>query len=489
MYTINTEQSYPTARTSDLPLQGGAWPRWQQWLLRVCVIFFLLLLVPLEAKWYKRFLDATYFYEVLSPFTSYRPNFIEIHSESGRWGFLSYSTWFFALGIALVGASIWTLLQRKSIPVNYDKLYYWLRVLVRYRIAIGIIDFGYLKLFPMQMPYPSVANLNTNFGDYTLYKLYWQSVGIVTWYEIVLGFVEVLGGFLLFFRQTASLGAVINIGVLFNIAFANHAYDGGVHVYSAFFVLLSLFVLAYDVPALYRLLIKEQDVLPHYYHPGEDSSFPNKWRLAGKTLFIFLFVFLLGYYRYDRHYHKQRLKDPVEQGLAGAAGFYKIRAFKLNEQVVDPTSSSATIWQDVTFERWSTLTIRTTRAQAIALENGTPQEKDIDRSYELAGVAGGRKYYYYQADTVKKELKLWDKVAYNATKTNKKKREDFLVTPLIWKYERTQPDEITLKGRDEEGNNLEVHLQHMQRNYPLIEGPAHNTDFSLQRYRPISTHP
>lgn len=471
MYTIKTEQLYSASRTttnSQLPLQTIAWPRWQQWLLRVCVIFFLLLLVPLEAKWYERLFEATYFYEVLSPFTSYRANFIEIKSASGRWGFLSYSNWFFALGIALAGGSLWTLIQRKTL-VNYDKLYYWLRVLIRYRIAIGIIDFGYLKLFPMQMPYPSIANLNTNFGDYTLYKLYWQSVGIVTWYEIVLGAVEVLGGFLLFFRQTASLGAVINIGVLFNIAYANHAYDGGVHVYSAFFVLLSLFVLAYDIPALYRLLIKEEDVLPSYYHPSEDPAFRKSWWLTSKVLFIFLFVFLLGYYRYDRHYNRQRLKDPVEQGIPAATGFYKIRSFKVNGQAIDPTSSDAA-WQEATFERWSTFAVRTRQTQPIPLENGTPQEKDIDRSYELAGVAGGWKYYYYQADTLHKALKLWNKAAYSLSKANKQKTVQFLNNPLTWKYEQTHPNEINITGKDEDGNDLDVLLQRVQRNYPLLDG-------------------
>lgn len=489
MYTLKSDPSFSSAIDRKAQIQVTTWSRWQQWLLRVCIIFFLLLLIPLEKDWYQRLFGATYFYEVLSPFTSYRPSFIEIDSESGRWGILSYSTWFVALIVALAGASIWTLLQRKSTGVHYNKLYYWLRVLVRYRIAIGIIDFGYLKLFPMQMPYPSISNLNTNFGDYTLYKLYWQSVGIVTWYEIVLGIVEVLGGFLLFFRQTASLGAIINIGVLFNIAFANHAYDGGVHVYSAFFVLLSLFVLAYDIPPLYRLLIKEQDVQPNFYHPSNDPSFQtSRWFIA-KTLFIFLFVFLLGYYRYDRHYYKQRLKDPVEQGLTGLTGLYKVANFKINGQAVGVDTSSAVFWQQASFERWSTFAVKTSAAQPIPLENGTPQEKDIDRSYELAGVAGGWKYYYYQADTLKKELKLWNKATYSLSKKDKSAHKKLLESPLHWKYAYPHPNEILLQGPDEDGNQLEVSLQKIQRNYPLVEGTQHKSDFDMQPYKPLSIHP
>ncbi|MEH6305473.1 hypothetical protein RYH73_07455 [Olivibacter sp. CPCC 100613] len=487
MQAIETEQKAQPYHLKEQLLQPVAWSRWQQWLIRVSTIFFLLLLIPLDRKWYERLFEATYFYEILSPFTGYRPDFFEVHSESGRWGFLSYSTWFVALAIALTGASIWTILQRKS-ALSYDKWYYWLRVLVRYRIAIGIIDFGYLKLFPMQMPYPSIANLNTDFGDYTLYKLYWQSVGIVTWYEIVLGVVEVFGGFLLFFRQTASLGAVINIGVLFNIAFANHAYDGGVHVYSAFFVLLSLFVLTYDFPSIYKLLIKEQDVQLRLYHPRNDPSFRTSWWLTSKIFFIFLFVLLLGYYRYDRHYNQRRLKDPIEQGLNGVTGFYQVDRFKFNGKELTLNTPHLGVWQAATFERWSTLGIKTGDPQPIPLENGTPQPKDLDRSYELAGVAGGWKYYYYQVDTTNKELKLWNKAIHSLAK-KKNENKELLQKPLVWKYSFLHPNRIRLHGLDEEGNEIDVNLVQVERSYPLIKGLKQKTDFTIQRYKSLSIHP
>jgi hypothetical protein len=50
---------------------------------------------------------------------------------------------------------IWTFVdsKRNPVPQEYNNLYYWLRVIVRYLAGIGIIGFGFTKLLPIQMPY------------------------------------------------------------------------------------------------------------------------------------------------------------------------------------------------------------------------------------------------------------------------------------------------------------------------------------------------
>lgn len=39
----------------------------------------------------------------------------------------------------------------------------------------------------------------------------------------------------------------------------------------------------------------------------------------------------------------------------------------------------------------------------------SPQTKDVDRSYELAGIGGGARFFYYDADSSKNILYLQDK--------------------------------------------------------------------------------
>src|SRR6202012_6267008 len=151
---------------------------------------------------------------------------------------------------------------RRTERTEYNTLYYWLRVIVRYRAGIGIIGFGFTKLFPVQMPYPSLGVLNTNFGDLTAQKVFWLSVGIVPWYQVFAGVVECLAGALLFFRRTTTVGAILLFAALGDIVYVNLAYDGGVHVYASYFVLLAAFLLVKDVPGLSRLLIGERTAAP-----------------------------------------------------------------------------------------------------------------------------------------------------------------------------------------------------------------------------------
>ena len=161
-------------------------------------------------------------------------------------------------------------------------------------VRIGIIGFGFTKLLPVQMPYPGLGLLNTNFGDMTTQKIFWLSVGIVPWYQVFAGVVECLAGTLLFFRRTTTIGAILLIGALGDITYVNLAYDGGVHVYASYFVLLSAFLLVDDIPKLYNLLIRERYTVPTPFYP----FFP-RWlkvtRAGLKSLTIFLFLGVLFY--------------------------------------------------------------------------------------------------------------------------------------------------------------------------------------------------
>ncbi|MGD0908363.1 MAG: hypothetical protein ABSA96_12325 [Candidatus Acidiferrales bacterium] len=178
------------------------------------------------------------------------------------------------LAVALVGAAIWTWFARNSERKEYNALNYWLRLLVRYWVALNIMHYGIIKVFPMQMPFPSLSNPHTLFGEHAAYRLYWQHVGLSTWYEVVLGTLETASGMLLLFRRTTALGAALNIGLLYNVSHSNFAYDGGVHVLSAEISLLARFLLLQYIPDLWHLLIKKQDVQPNHYRP----VFKKRWQ-------------------------------------------------------------------------------------------------------------------------------------------------------------------------------------------------------------------
>ena len=168
--------------------------RYEKFAFRLFFLYFLLQAVPLDWKyWQEVFLiDWSHLhYGAIFDLAHYSP----------RWssGPQQYTDWLILLAIALVGAMVWTAVdaRRKSVVAD-DNLYYWLRVIVRYRLAIGMIAYGFIKLFPLQSPYPSLSNLNTNYGDFTRWKLFSLSLGIVPSYESFLGGVEIIGGYCYF---------------------------------------------------------------------------------------------------------------------------------------------------------------------------------------------------------------------------------------------------------------------------------------------------
>lgn len=499
-------RSAETQTNGETPTNAPkSWTDFQKVTFRITFIFFIAMSIPTSAGWYKNLFSLDWLhlhYRDLYDIARFQPSIL---GRGVSWWptWMGYGEWLFLLLLSTIGGLIWTgvVRWRKSAPKNYNLLYYWLRVIVRYRAGIGIIGFGFTKLLPTQLPYPSLGLLNTNFGDLTAQKIYWLSVGIVPWYEVFAGVVEVLAGALLFFRATTFWGSVLLFGALADIVYVNFAYDGGVHGYSSYFVLLAGFLLIYYVRDLYNLLIREQFTIPTYYYP----SFSKEWQKAGRiglkaaTIGIFLvLLFWIQYvnFRYDPY------KQPAQKGIRELRGNYNVTEFKLNNKSIPYSPVDSVRWQEATFENWSTLTFKVNRAVPLDLSNGggSPM-RDINRTFELTGVGGGQRVFYYDADTVNNVLYLQDKykpfsergervsadlVPDGASKKSKKNRKDRQTDASVanWipaaalanighEYPKIEPIALTtrrLKGIKSEAKQEDRKRNHMILNYQTTDG-------------------
>lgn len=396
------------------PAGPKSWKNWQKIAFRIAFVFFIAMTLPNSLDWYKEIFTFDWLH------LHYRDLYDIARFGSGLNFFGSrifgsplngYAVWVITLIFAIVVGLIWTAIAkfRKNERAEYNKLYYWLNVIVRYRAGIGIIGFGFTKLTPTQLPYPSWGVLNTDFGDLTLQKIYWLSIGIVPWYEVFTGIVEVAAGALLFFRATTFWGAVLLFGALADIVYVNFAYDGGVHVYSSYFVLFSAFLLVGYIPRIYNLLILEKYTVPFVYYPIFSKAWERITRITLKTATIILFLPVFLYlaivnFLYDPY------KQPALKGVKELRGNYQVTEFKINNEVIPYSPLDTIRWQQATFEKWTTLTFKTNKPVELDLSNGggAPM-RDINRTFELTGVAGGQRVFYYEADTVHRVLYLQDK--------------------------------------------------------------------------------
>jgi hypothetical protein len=422
------------------------WKGYEKILFRFFFLYFILQAVPLDCKYYQKLFSIQWLdlkYGDIFNLSRYFPQFIE-----GQ----TYLNWAIIAAIALVGTITWSLLDKKT--KSYHALYYWLRVIVRYRLAIGIIAYGFIKLFPQQAPLPSISNLNTNYGDLTAWKIFSMSLGIAPGYESFLGVVEIVAGLLLFYRRTASIGAFVVLLFTGNVFLSNLAYEGGEHVYSLYLITLALFVVAYDAKRLYDLSI-EKNALPAIFQPRFQGNL-KYYRLTLKTVFVFFFLFLYGYKSYAGFKHDP-YQYPKAAGLTAASGVYHVTEFRLNDQVLPFSATDSVRWKDVVFEKWATISIRSNRS--VKLEHALTEEikeDDAGRDYEFAGTAG-RHYYQYQVDEKNKVLSLQNR------------NKNYPWDQLQLHFSRPTATRIILTGKDAQQHSIYVVLDKINKKYLLEE--------------------
>ena len=417
----------PTSNNGLATTNIAKWKAYQKVLFRMAFIFFILMSIPSSDEWWTRTLALDWYnlnYRDVYDIARFLPEVPGLSNYSK--GLKSYNDWFVILGIAVVGGAIWSLLDRRR--NEYNRLYYWLRVIVRYRAAIGMIGFGMQKVFPVQMAYPPISTLNTPFGDMTMQKLYWWEFGIAPFYQSFTGFVELGAGLLLLHRKTTFFGAVLLAIALGCINHVNVAYDGNVHVYSTYFVVFGLFLMIYYVRDIYILQFKEKYTIPNHYHPAFKTSFWHYTRMSLKTVNIILFVIYLPYLQYLNFIYDP-YNQPSAPGVKTLRGYYQVTRFRINGSEIPYSPLDSTRWQDVAFEKWSTLTLKVNQFiphdiakrindpdvkkyvdhNGFGFNSGAPQ-RDIDRTYEV--FAANRRSFFYRVDTVNQILYLQDKATY-----------------------------------------------------------------------------
>ncbi|MFZ4102004.1 MAG: hypothetical protein ACOYKR_08615, partial [Sphingobacterium thalpophilum] len=108
-------------------------------------------------------------------------------------------------------------------------------------------------------------------------------------------------------------------------------------------------------------------------------------------------------------------KQPSTAGIKELRGNYNVSEFRLNDSIIPYSPNDTVRWQQATFEKWTTLTFKVNKPVFIDPSNGggSPM-RDIQRTFEITGTAGGQRAFHYYADSIDKVLYLQDKNAVSA---------------------------------------------------------------------------
>ena len=312
---------------------------------------------------------------------------------------------------------------------------YWLRTLTRYYLATFALSYGIIKLFALQMLFPTLSQLATPLGDLLPMRLSWLFIGYSTPYEVFSGVMETAAGLLLLNRQTVTLGLFNATGAFINVVMINLAYDVPVKLFAMHLLFCSVFLLAWDAPRLTGLLVFNRPAgATGLYEP----YFTNRWpRLVAKAAMVVL-ILVLPFMETSGRYQVQQRQGP---SVPFRAGVYDVTRYVRNGETIPALVSDSVRWKDVIFDNAGQGSVNTT-------------DPVFWQRYR-------RGYFRYRADTVTHTVSVW--------KTSPALDSIFLFT---MRYDLPDSTHIRLWTRVR-NDSVRVELARTLRHFQLAERQFH----------------
>jgi hypothetical protein len=170
------------------------------------------------------------------------------------------------LAVSILATLLWTALAELRSPAHrslaYPRLFFWFRLIIRLTLGVAMINYGLSKLFPLQMPPPSLAVLNEPLGNTSPMTMLWTLIGLNPVYEMICGAAEAAAGILILFRRTGLLGELLTAFLATNIVLYNFCYDVPVKLYAAHLVLMSVALIVPDIPTLFNFFFLHRPCTP-----------------------------------------------------------------------------------------------------------------------------------------------------------------------------------------------------------------------------------
>jgi len=300
--------------------------------------------------------------------TGYDPAKHEAFPQDNHFAVVFYLTF---LLVAVAGTIIWTILDRKR--PGYNKAMYWLRVYLRYTLAIILFFYGIDKVIPIQMPDPGAASLLTPLGENGRFNVLWNFMGISPGYMILTGCCELLASLLLINRRTCVLGYLLSGVVLVNVVAINIFYNVPVKMFSTQLLVYTLFLLYPYLQSLSNFFLFGETVSLKENKYGFTSRWKQRSLLLG-LIVIPLLLFLVYTGRDYQRYIKNKSNDRQQK-------IYEIKTF-ITKDTLQPLLTDTIRWKRLVFSN---------RNQVV-----------------IFNMQDSRDYYDFDIDSIKKTITLHD---------------------------------------------------------------------------------
>ncbi|RYJ43367.1 DoxX family protein [Flavobacterium beibuense] len=251
----------------------------------------------------------------------------------------------FSLTTALAAACLWSLIDRKN--KEYKLILYWQETYVRYYLGMFMLVYGFSKVIKTQFTYPSLTSLMLPLGNKTPMGLAWTFMGFSDTYTIFSGLCEVIGGLLLMYRKTRTLGAIVCFGVMLNVFLINMSYDVPVKLFSFQLMLLAAFLIGLDYKRLLNVFIFNKPVGTQLNRQPFKSKKANLITQIVKGVAI---IAASGFMIYNG-LRSQKMEYGDACPKPAMYGIYEAEDFIMNNDTLPPTLTDTNRWKNIVFEK------------------------------------------------------------------------------------------------------------------------------------------
>lgn len=145
--------------------------------------------------------------------------------------------------------------------ITYFKTKHLYLGIVRYSLGAFMLTYSLTKILKTQFALPGFVWTETQTLETIASKqLAWVFLGYSTWFQVLLGFLELCPALLLFFKRTTLLGAILMLPVTLNVVLINYALDlwDGTKILSLMLLFLNLLVFVFEwrrVKSIFSMII------------------------------------------------------------------------------------------------------------------------------------------------------------------------------------------------------------------------------------------
>ena len=207
--------------------------------------------------------------------------------------------------VAVLGTLAWSVLDRRR--RSYPQLASGARVVLRYYVAWAMLWYGMSKILKMQFYDLSPGVLHLRLGEAPPMRLLWAFMGYSLPYTMFAGIMEFVGGVLLLWRRTTTLGALLVIVVMTNVVLLNLCYDVPVKLYSTQLLVMAAVIALPDARRLIGAVLGRAATEV----PPRPRTSPRRERARVAAKLVLVALMALGLYlrfaprpRHDDHGHE-----------------------------------------------------------------------------------------------------------------------------------------------------------------------------------------